>query len=64
MNPEMFLNSEGKFIQQRGMDVAVYTQSKKGRHWLGRVSEIDQKKGKFKLQWGSRGDLEEMNEGY
>ena len=33
-------------------------------HWLGRVSEIDQKKGKFKLQWGSRGDLEEMNEGY
>ena len=39
---------------QTGMDVAVYTQSKKGRPWIGRVSEIDKKKGKFNLQWFSR----------
>ena len=47
---------EGTFNHevQKGMDVAVYTQSKRGRPWLGRVSEIDKKKGKFKLQWFSR----------
>ena len=32
---------------QTGMDVAVYTQCKKGRPWIGRVSEIDKKRGKF-----------------
>ena len=47
---------EGSFYQEvcLGMDVAVYTRSKRSRPWLGRVTEIDAKNGKFKLQWFSR----------
>ena len=47
---------EGEFNQEvsMGMDVAVFTQSKRNRPWLGRVSEIDRVRGKFKLQWFSR----------
>ena len=47
---------EGQFNQEvfLGMDVAVYTQSKSNRPWLGRVNEIDRERKKFKLQWFSR----------
>ena len=47
---------EGEFNQEihLQMDVAVYTQSKRNRPWLGRVNEIDHVRGKFKLQWFSR----------
>ena len=47
---------EGVFTQEVnvGVDVALYTRSKRSRPWLGRVTEIDSVLGKFKLQWFSR----------
>ena len=47
---------EGVFTQEIcvGMDVAVYTRSKRSRPWLGRVTEIAPEPGKFMLQWFSR----------
>ena len=47
---------EGLFQQEvcLGMDVAVYTKSKRSRPWLGRVTELNTEPGRFKMQWFSR----------
>ena len=39
---------------QSGMDIAVYTESKKDRPWLGRVINIQEGGNTFQVQWFKR----------